>query len=50
MSESAFYARALAHYGLKRKAEALSDIERAIQAGGDDPHLREWHARIRAMP
>jgi protein O-mannosyl-transferase len=46
----AFYARALAHYGLKRKAEALSDIERAIQAGGDDPHLREWHARIRAMP
>ena len=46
----AYYYRALANYGLKRKAEALSDIENAIRAGPEDPHLREWQAKIQAMP
>ena len=45
-----YYARALANYGLKRKDAALADIENAMRRGPDDPHLREWHARIRAMP
>lgn len=43
------YARALAHYGLGQKAEALADIDAAIRAGPDTPHLREWRARIEAM-
>lgn len=45
-----YYARALANFGLKRKAEALSDIDDAIRLGPDNPHLREWQARIQAMP
>ncbi len=46
----AFYARALANYSLKRKAEALSDIENAMRSAPDNPNLREWHAKILAMP
>jgi protein O-mannosyl-transferase len=46
----AFYARALANYGLKRKTEALADIEEAMKLGMDNPHMREWKARIQAMP
>jgi tetratricopeptide (TPR) repeat protein len=46
----ALYGRALANYGLKRKAEALADIEAAMRLGPDNPNLREWHAKIRAMP
>ena len=46
----AYYGRALANYGLKRKPEALSDIETAIRLGPDNPNLREWQAKIRAMP
>jgi tetratricopeptide (TPR) repeat protein len=44
------YARALANYGLKRKAEALADIETAIRLAPDNPNLREWQAKIKAMP
>jgi tetratricopeptide (TPR) repeat protein len=43
------YARALAHFGLQRKAEALAEIDAAIRLGPDTPHLREWQARIQAM-
>jgi tetratricopeptide (TPR) repeat protein len=46
----AYYGRALANYGLKRKAEALSDIETAIRLGPDHPNLRDWQAKIKAMP
>lgn len=46
----AYYARALAHYGLKRKADATEDIEQAIRMGPEDPHLRDWQSRIRALP
>jgi Tfp pilus assembly protein PilF len=44
------YARAMANYGLKRKAEALADIELAMRMGLDNPTLRQWKARIAAMP
>jgi len=44
------YARAMANYGLKRKAEALSDIEGAMRLGLDNPTTRQWKARIQAMP
>ena len=44
------YARALANYGLKRKAEALADIQEAIRRGNETPHLREWRGKIEAMP
>jgi tetratricopeptide (TPR) repeat protein len=47
---SAFLARAVAHHGLKRKPQALSDIESAIRIGPDNPVLRDWAAKIRAMP
>ena len=49
-SGQSYYARALANYGLKRKAEALADIESAMRMGLDSPHIREWHAKIRALP
>jgi tetratricopeptide (TPR) repeat protein len=44
------YASALANYALKRKPQALADIEMALRSGPDNPHLREWQAKIKAMP
>ncbi len=49
-SARAFYARAIANYGLKRKAQARSDIDNAIRMAGDNPSLRDWRAKIEAMP
>ena len=49
-SGRAYYARALANYGLKRKAEATADIEAAIRIGPDNANLHEWQAKIRALP
>jgi tetratricopeptide (TPR) repeat protein len=46
----AHYVRAMANYGMKRKPEAIADIETAIRRGPDNPALRQWEARIRAMP
>ena len=40
----------MANYGMKRKAEAKSDIDNAIRLGLDNPVLREWQAKIGAMP
>ena len=45
-----FYARALANYALKRKVEAQTDIDNAVRLGMDNPHVREWQAKIRTMP
>lgn len=47
---AAYLGRAIAHHGLKRKPQAQSDIENAIRLGPDNPALREWAAKIRAMP
>ena len=44
------YARAIAYYGLKRKAEAVADIDAAVRLLPDNANLREWQAKIRAMP
>lgn len=49
-SARAYYARALANYALHRKDEALSDIDNAIRLAGDNANLRQWQARIAAMP
>ncbi len=46
----ALYARAMANYGLKRKAEALADIDGAMRLGLDNQAVRQWKARIEAMP
>lgn len=46
---SVYYGRALANYGLKRKNEALSDIDNALRMGPDDPNLRAWRSKIAAM-
>ena len=48
-SARAYYARALANYGLKRKAEATADIESALRLNPGNANLVEWQARIRAM-
>jgi len=45
----AYYTRALANYGLKRKAEALADIDNALRLAPDNAALREWKAKIEAM-
>lgn len=46
----AYYARAMANFGLGRKADALADIEAALRSAPDNPNLLQWQARIRAMP
>lgn len=46
----ASYARAMANYGLKRKAEALADIDEAVKRDPGNAHLKEWQAKIRALP
>lgn len=46
----AYFGRALANHGLQRKTAAMSDIDAAIRIGPDNPGLREWQAKIRAMP
>jgi hypothetical protein len=43
------YARALAFHGLGRKPEASQEIEAAIAGNPNNPVLREWQAKIRAM-
>ena len=45
-----YYGRALANYGLKRKAEALADIHKAIEMEPSKPNYQEWLAKIIAMP
>jgi hypothetical protein len=48
---SAYYARALANYELKRKAAALGDLDNAQRMGGlNAANLREWRAKIEALP
>ena len=46
----AYYARAMANYGLGRKADALADIEAALRSAPDNPNLLQWRSRIQAMP
>jgi protein O-mannosyl-transferase len=45
-----YYARALAYAALKRKPEAMADIDEAIRRSPDNPLLREWRDKIRALP
>lgn len=49
-SGPASYARAMANYGLKRKAEALADIDEAVKRDPANAHLKDWQAKIRALP
>ena len=44
-----YYARALANFGLKRKAQALADIESALRQSPGNPNLLQWQDKIRAM-
>jgi predicted Zn-dependent protease len=46
----AYYARAMANYGLRHKADALADIEAALRSAPDNPNLLQWRSRIQAMP
>lgn len=48
-SARAHYARALAHFGLKHRSEALAEIDAALRITPEAPHLKEWQARIQAM-
>jgi len=49
-SGAAYYARALAFYALKQREAALADIGEAIRRDPGNGMLREWQARIRALP
>lgn len=49
-SARAYYARAMANFALKRKAEAAADIDEAVKRAPEDQVLRQWQAKIRAMP
>ncbi|MGZ5040692.1 MAG: tetratricopeptide repeat protein [Usitatibacter sp.] len=49
-SGPALYVRAMANHSLKRRAEAIADIDGAIRHGIDNPTVRQWKARIEAMP
>ena len=46
----AYYARALANYGMKKRSDALADIAEAMRRDPRNPMLREWETRIRALP
>ena len=46
----AHHARAAAYYALKRKREAMDEIDAAVRANPANQALREWQAKIRAMP
>ncbi|HEY2629173.1 MAG TPA: tetratricopeptide repeat protein, partial [Usitatibacter sp.] len=46
----AHYARAVANYGLGRKADATREIEAAIRLDPRNALLRDWQAKIRASP
>ena len=45
-SGPAFYARAMAHYGMKNTAEALKDLDQATQA---DPANAQRYAMAKAQ-
>jgi tetratricopeptide (TPR) repeat protein len=47
---SAYFGRAVAHFGLSQKAAAVSDIENAIRLDPNNPSLTEWRTKIQAMP
>lgn len=47
---AAYYGRARALHGLKRKQEALADIRQAMESGLNDPNLGAWLNKISAMP
>lgn len=47
---SIYFGRALANFGLRNKAEALSDIENAMRLGLDNAGVREWRNKIDALP
>ena len=49
-SPSAFYARSLANFGLRRKQAAMADLDEATRRGLKDGNTSEWRARIAAMP
>ena len=44
------FGRAVAHYELRHKRQALSDIQDAIHRDPRNPELHQWQARIRALP
>jgi len=44
------YARAMAWHALKRKREAADEIDAAVRANPRSAMLREWQAKIHAMP
>jgi Flp pilus assembly protein TadD len=45
-----YYGRALAHEGLKHRAEALADIDKALRLDPRHPAWQDARARIAAMP
>lgn len=45
-----YYARAMAHLGLKNRSEALGDIEAAIRMDPRNRVFLEWRDKILAMP
>lgn len=47
---SLFHGRAMANHGLKRKAAALADIDRALELAPTEPGFRDWREKIMAMP
>ena len=49
-TEGAYYAHALANYGLKRKSDALSDIDNALRLSPGNPNLQQWRSKILALP
>ena len=46
---AAHYARAVANYGLGRKADAMREIDAAVHLDPRNALLRDWQAKIRAM-
>ena len=45
-----FHARAVAYYHLKRKNEALADIQSALRRAPKEPTMLQWQEKIKALP
>lgn len=46
----AYYARGLSHYELKKKANAVADLEKALEYGPNNNDVKTWLEKAKALP
>ncbi|MCR6719364.1 MAG: tetratricopeptide repeat protein [Chitinophagaceae bacterium] len=46
----AYYARGLSNYQLKKKANAVADLEKALEYGPNSNDVKTWLEKAKALP